>query len=190
MSKKSSKIKNKPRPPPAPGSKREDLTTGQNEGPSEQKDPSEEQDAPSSELNEPSPEQADPLSEQKDPSSEQNDSPPGPEEPPAEQPETTTEETNPPPEQQPANTSSPPPSTTDLPEGNRQARNDPVGGAADKAGAVAQGALPNAGLELPGNPLQEDEKSSLKIKIHLNIHAKVQLNLDAQIYGDIVIGLL
>jgi hypothetical protein len=30
----------------------------------------------------------------------------------------------------------------------------------------------------------------LKIKIHLNIHAKVRLDLDAQIYGDVVIGLL
>ncbi|KAJ5093270.1 hypothetical protein N7456_009131 [Penicillium angulare] len=189
MSKKSSKIKNKPRPPPAPGSKREGPTTEQNENPSELKGPSEEQDALSSELNKPSPEQTDPPSEQKEPSSEQKDSPPGPEEPPAEQPETTTDEKSTPSEQQPANISSPPPST-ELPKGGRQARSDPVSGAADQAGALAQGALPNAGLELPGTPLQEEEKSSLKIKIHLNIHAKVQLNLDAQIYGDIVIGLL
>lgn len=32
--------------------------------------------------------------------------------------------------------------------------------------------------------------SSLNIKISLNLHAKVRLDLDAQIYGDITIGLL
>ncbi|CRL29417.1 unnamed protein product [Penicillium camemberti] len=36
----------------------------------------------------------------------------------------------------------------------------------------------------------EDDKGSLQIKIHLNLHAKIKLELDAQIYGDIVIGLL
>jgi hypothetical protein len=35
-----------------------------------------------------------------------------------------------------------------------------------------------------------DEKGALKIKVHLNLHAKVRLDLDAQIYGDVVIGLL
>ncbi|KAJ5912749.1 hypothetical protein N7504_001632 [Penicillium tannophilum] len=36
----------------------------------------------------------------------------------------------------------------------------------------------------------ENEKNSLQIKIHLDLHAKVRLNLDADLYGDIVIGLL
>lgn len=36
----------------------------------------------------------------------------------------------------------------------------------------------------------EDDKGSLQIKIHLDLHAKVRLELDADLYGDIVIGLL
>lgn len=36
----------------------------------------------------------------------------------------------------------------------------------------------------------EDDKGSLQIKIHLDLHAKVRLDLDADLYGDIVIGLL
>lgn len=36
----------------------------------------------------------------------------------------------------------------------------------------------------------EGKEGSLNIRIHLNLHAKVRLDLDAQIYGDIVIGLL
>ncbi|KAJ5992200.1 hypothetical protein N7451_007924 [Penicillium sp. IBT 35674x] len=37
---------------------------------------------------------------------------------------------------------------------------------------------------------EEDDKGSLQIKIHLDLHAKVRLELDADLYGDIVIGLL
>ncbi|KAJ5923457.1 hypothetical protein N7454_008702 [Penicillium verhagenii] len=36
----------------------------------------------------------------------------------------------------------------------------------------------------------EDDKGSLNIKIHLDLHAKVKLDLEADLYGDIVIGLL
>ncbi|KAJ9488750.1 hypothetical protein VN97_g4561 [Penicillium thymicola] len=69
----------------------------------------------------------------------------------------------------------------------------------DTTGAIsdtAQGALPKTGgLTIPGvtdtgKKEGEDDKGSLQIKIHLNLHAKVKLELDAQIYGDIVIGLL
>ncbi|CAG8900206.1 unnamed protein product [Penicillium egyptiacum] len=69
----------------------------------------------------------------------------------------------------------------------------------DTVGAVgdtAQSALPStSGLAVPGvtdigKKTGEDDKGSLQIKIHLNLHAKVKLELDAQIYGDIVIGLL
>jgi hypothetical protein len=69
----------------------------------------------------------------------------------------------------------------------------------DTAGGVgetAQSALPSTGgLSVPGvtdtgKKNGEDDKGSLQIKIHLNLHAKVKLELDAQIYGDIVIGLL
>jgi hypothetical protein len=42
--------------------------------------------------------------------------------------------------------------------------------------------------EQSGN--QEEEKGSLNIKIHLDLHAKVRLDLEADLYGDIVIGLL
>lgn len=46
-------------------------------------------------------------------------------------------------------------------------------------------------MQIPGVTQGGDEKEgSLKIKIHLNLHAKVRLDLDAQIYGDVVIGLL
>lgn len=49
-----------------------------------------------------------------------------------------------------------------------------------------------AGLKAPGKTDTggKDDSSSLQIKIHLNLHAKVKLELDAQVYGDIVIGLL
>jgi hypothetical protein len=69
---------------------------------------------------------------------------------------------------------------------------DTVGG----VGETAQSALPSTGgLSVPGvtdtgKKNGEDDKGSLQIKIHLNLHAKVKLELDAQIYGDIVIGLL
>ncbi|KAJ5589424.1 hypothetical protein N7537_012102 [Penicillium hordei] len=69
----------------------------------------------------------------------------------------------------------------------------------DTVGAVgetAQDALPStSGLTIPGvtntgKKDGEDDKGSLQIKIHLNLHAKIKLELDAQVYGDIVIGLL
>ncbi|KAJ5470063.1 hypothetical protein N7530_007420 [Penicillium desertorum] len=69
---------------------------------------------------------------------------------------------------------------------------DTVGG----VGETAKSALPSTGgLTVPGvtdtgKKNGEDDKGSLQIKIHLNLHAKVKLELDAQIYGDIVIGLL
>lgn len=37
---------------------------------------------------------------------------------------------------------------------------------------------------------KDNDKGSLNIKIHLDLHAKVKLDLEADIYGDIVIGLL
>ncbi|KAJ5921284.1 hypothetical protein N7466_009610 [Penicillium verhagenii] len=58
------------------------------------------------------------------------------------------------------------------------------------AGKSGVGGISTAGLQIPGELLNEDEKSALKIKIHLNLHAKVRLDLDAQIYGDVVIGLM
>lgn len=45
-------------------------------------------------------------------------------------------------------------------------------------------------MKAPGLTANKEEKSNLKISIHLNLHAKVKLDLDAQLYGDIVIGLL
>lgn len=45
-------------------------------------------------------------------------------------------------------------------------------------------------MKAPGVTANQDEKSNLKISIHLNLRAKVKLDLDAQLYGDIVIGLL
>ncbi|KAJ5102653.1 hypothetical protein N7532_003182 [Penicillium argentinense] len=38
--------------------------------------------------------------------------------------------------------------------------------------------------------VEKDDKGSLNIKIHLDLHAKVKLDLEADLYGDIVIGLL
>lgn len=37
---------------------------------------------------------------------------------------------------------------------------------------------------------ETEDNGSLNIKIHLDLHAKVKLDLEADIYGDIVIGLL
>jgi len=90
---------------------------------------------------------------------------------------------------------SPPPSTTavtdPLPKGNRKGNRpeEELGNVTNKAGEIAN--LPSSGLTIPGETKGDTEgKESLKIKIHLNLHAKVHLDLDAQIYGDIVIGLL
>ncbi|KAJ5216266.1 uncharacterized protein N7498_002673 [Penicillium cinerascens] len=92
-------------------------------------------------------------------------------------------------------TNSPPPSTTamtdSLPKGgrkgNRPDEEHSIFG--NKGGGIAT--QPSSGLTIPGETLGDTEgKESLKIKIHLNLHAKVRLDLDAQLYGDIVIGLL
>lgn len=37
---------------------------------------------------------------------------------------------------------------------------------------------------------EKEDKGSLNIRIHLDLHAKVKLDLEADLYGDIVIGLL
>ncbi|KAJ5090196.1 hypothetical protein N7532_008880 [Penicillium argentinense] len=82
---------------------------------------------------------------------------------------------------------SPAPSTEVRPPGNRKGNQDPASGATEQAGDL----LDNAGLQIPGVTKGGEEKDgSLKIKIHLNLHAKVRLDLDAKLYGDIVIGLL
>lgn len=86
-----------------------------------------------------------------------------------------------PPSPQPSLTSA---ATDNLPKGNRKDK-------PSEDGKKSSDMVPNSGLQVPGAPLHsDDEKSSLKIKIHLNLHAKVRLDLDAQVYGDVVIGLL
>lgn len=94
-----------------------------------------------------------------------------------------------------ANSPSPPPSipTESRPIGGRRGKSDDDANGTTKGGELVAGhtgGISNAGLQMPGQLLNEDEKSALKIKIHLNLHAKVRLDLDAQIYGDVVIGLL
>ena len=210
MSKKSSKVKNKPRPPSSPASKREDPTEqkelpSNQMPPSDQTDPSTQKEKPS-ETTEPTPEQSESPSEKKEepkPTAqpelkpetkdlpvEQTELKPETKDLPAGPPEPAAEQQDPPSEQKPANTLSPPSSAPadTRPKGGRQGKDE--GDLASKAGEVAAGAVPNAGFELPGAPQLEEDKSSLKIKIHLNIRAKVRLELDAQIYGDVVIGLL
>ncbi|KAJ5657677.1 uncharacterized protein N7484_001326 [Penicillium longicatenatum] len=79
------------------------------------------------------------------------------------------------------------------PIGGRRGKSDDDANGTTKGGELVAGntgGISNAGLQIPGQLLNEDEKSALKIKIHLNLHAKVRLDLDAQIYGDVVIGLL
>ncbi|KAJ5103013.1 hypothetical protein N7532_003542 [Penicillium argentinense] len=52
---------------------------------------------------------------------------------------------------------------------------------------------PSAARILDRKKREEDEekdKDSLNIKIHLDLHAKVRLDLEADVYGDVVIGLL
>ncbi|KAJ5990997.1 hypothetical protein N7522_011204 [Penicillium canescens] len=83
------------------------------------------------------------------------------------------------------------PVTDNLALGGRQARNDDniVG----TAGEATKELLPNDGMQVPGvtaGTPGKEEKNSLQIKIHLNLHAKVRLDLDAKLYGDVVIGLL
>lgn len=94
-----------------------------------------------------------------------------------------------------ANNPSPPTSipTESRPIGGRRGKSDDDANGTTKGGELVAGntgGISNAGLQIPGKILNEDEKSALKIKIHLNLHAKVRLDLDAQIYGDVVIGLL
>lgn len=209
MAQKSKKIKNKPRPPPAPGSVREDPS--QQEAPAENapvEDPAGQEDStpgdPPSENppleEQPAPSEKDTPSGQEFPTPAEQVPIPGQQESPAGQPgplsekqDSPTEQQNPigqdTPEQTLANSLPPPsaPTTDARPQGGRKGKaDDEVTG---KVGELAD-TVPNAGLMIPGAPQQEDDKSSLKIKIHLNLHAKVRLELDAQIYGDIVIGLL
>ncbi|KAJ5540807.1 hypothetical protein N7494_005883 [Penicillium frequentans] len=210
MAQKSKKIKNKPRPPPAPGSVREDPS--QQDAPAEDapvEDPAgeedstpgdppsgnpslEEQPAPSEKEDTP-PGQENPTPAEQVPTPGQQESPAVQPDPPSEKHDSPTEQQNPigqeTPEQTLANPPPPPsaPTTDARPQGGRKGKaDDEVTG---KVGELAD-TVPNAGLMIPGAPQQEDDKSSLKIKIHLNLHAKVRLELDAQIYGDIVIGLL
>ncbi|KAJ5661822.1 uncharacterized protein N7477_009438 [Penicillium maclennaniae] len=92
----------------------------------------------------------------------------------------------------PAN--SPPPSVTSvtdtLPKGGRKGNRpeEELGGVTNKVGD----ALPSTGLTMPNETKggSEGKEGRLNIKIHLSLYAKVRLDLDAQIYGDIVIGLL
>ncbi|KAJ5928558.1 hypothetical protein N7466_007514 [Penicillium verhagenii] len=203
MAQKSKKIKNKPRPPPAPGSHREDplqpdaavedpvdqegsahedspAANGQQVVPSEKEDdPSgHENPVPSKQL--PTPDQQDSAIGQPDPSAEKSDRA-------AEQQNLSGQDSSS--EKPPANSPPPPSATKDFrPPGSRQDA-PAVGDATDKVGELAGPVVGD--MKMPGNPLSsEEDKSSLKIKIHLNLHAKVRLDLDAQIYGDIVIGLL
>jgi hypothetical protein len=39
------------------------------------------------------------------------------------------------------------------------------------------------------NEVKKDDNGSLNIRIRLDLHAKVKLDLEADLYGDIVIGL-
>lgn len=93
-------------------------------------------------------------------------------------------------------------------KGNRRGRqssessstsSDPLGGLVDpEALANGEGQLigPEAARELDSRKKKEnkevekEDKGSLNIKIHLDLHAKVKLDLEADLYGDIVIGLL
>ncbi|KAJ5126020.1 hypothetical protein N7448_005329 [Penicillium atrosanguineum] len=94
-----------------------------------------------------------------------------------------------------ASANSPPPSisslTDTLPKGGRKGNRpeEELGDVTNKVGDV----LPSTGLSMPNETTKggtEGKEGSLNIRIHLNLHAKVRLDLDAQIYGDIVIGLL
>ncbi|KAJ6028310.1 hypothetical protein N7540_003886 [Penicillium herquei] len=98
-----------------------------------------------------------------------------------------------------ANILSPPVSipTEPRPVGGRRNKSDDEANGTTRSGELVSGrtggagAISNAGLQIPGKLLNDpDEKAALKIKVHLNLHAKVRLDLDAQIYGDVVIGLL
>ncbi|KAJ5726757.1 uncharacterized protein N7483_008114 [Penicillium malachiteum] len=200
MSKKSSKAKNKPRPPTSPGSKREDPAVEQRALPSEQPEPSDQKELYPEKKEEPSSSQTEPSEKKESPSEQKKASPEQKESQPELKPETKDLPAGPsepsageqnPPSEQPANTSPPSAPTDTRPTGGRKGKtDDELSGVTDKVGDVVPGGLPNAGLQIPGAPVGEEDKSSLKIKIHLNIHAKVRLELDAQIYGDIVIGLL
>lgn len=95
-----------------------------------------------------------------------------------------------------------------LGKGNRRGRqgsesssssNDPIESLVDpETLANGEGQLigPAAARELDkkNNKDQElkkkEDNGSLNIKIHLDLHAKVKLDLEADLYGDIVIGLL
>jgi hypothetical protein len=78
--------------------------------------------------------------------------------------------------------------------------NDPLGGLVDHE-VLASGESPLIGPEAAREldrkkkestevENEKDDKGSLNIRIHLDLHAKVRLDLEADLYGDIVIGLL
>jgi len=74
--------------------------------------------------------------------------------------------------------------------GNRHGTQD-LDETAGEVGSLAKGSA--SGLkpsDVTDTGKKEDDKGSLQIKIHLDLHAQVKLELDARVYGDIVIGLL
>ncbi|KAJ5298862.1 uncharacterized protein N7443_006982 [Penicillium atrosanguineum] len=96
--------------------------------------------------------------------------------------------------------------TTGLGKGNRRGRqgsesssssNDPIDNLVDLDTMANGGQLigPAAARELDkrndkDKEVKKNDNGSLNIKIHLDLHAKVKLDLEADLYGDIVIGLL
>lgn len=93
-----------------------------------------------------------------------------------------------------------------LGQGNRRSRqnsesstwsSDPIESLVDpETLANGEGQLigPAAARELDNrkkkNNKEKEDDGNLNIKIHLDLHAKVRLDLEADLYGDIVIGLL
>lgn len=77
------------------------------------------------------------------------------------------------------------------PAGNRKSKGSDDASIAETPSAPKSTTVPPTGdMMLPGVTPGQDEKTSLKIKVHLNLHAKVRIDVDAQLYGDIIIGLL
>lgn len=96
--------------------------------------------------------------------------------------------------QPPANPPSPTPSSSTAvsdvrPPGGRKNRSNDDGALTAPA-TQAVNSVPTGDLILPGVTPGQEENTSLKIKVHLNLHAKVRVDVDAQLYGDIIIGLL
>ncbi|GKZ30494.1 hypothetical protein AbraIFM66950_009333 [Aspergillus brasiliensis] len=93
-------------------------------------------------------------------------------------------------QERPQNKGSKMPETPAEVDNLKKGAGEKAGGVTDTAKEITTGGM-NMKIDDPDLQWETPEKSgSLQIRIRLNLRAKVQLNLDARVKGEVVIGLL